>query len=286
MADERLVEHLFRALEISVLDRSADGVEHQRDAGERLNRAVVEEEREPPPLVLLGGDQLFGEPCPFGRVVLGAQSMIASRNAIATACVRVSASSFARMWRTWLFTVSWLMKRRCATSAFDIPSASSWRISRSRPGQHVLAVLAAEERGHQRGVDEALAAGDLLDRADERLVRRLLEDVALGARLEAAREQRALAVGREDQHRRVGRSLGELLRRVEPVHPRHAHVHDHDVGPAALREVDRALPVARLTDHPDVGRTGQREAEALTDDLVVVHDQAGDLGGHEVMVSR
>ena len=36
--------------------------------------------------------------------------MIASRRAIATACVRVSASSLARMWRTWLFTVSWLMK--------------------------------------------------------------------------------------------------------------------------------------------------------------------------------
>jgi hypothetical protein len=51
---------------------------------------------------------------------------------MATACVRVSASSFARMWRTWLFTVSWEMKSCCATSAFDIPSARSWRISRSR----------------------------------------------------------------------------------------------------------------------------------------------------------
>src|SRR6266566_1249186 len=61
------------------------------------------------------------------------QSMIASRSAIATACVRVSASSFVRMWRTWLLTVSWLMKRRPATSALDIPSASSCRISRSLP---------------------------------------------------------------------------------------------------------------------------------------------------------
>ena len=36
------------------------------------------------------------------------------------------------MWRTWLLTVSWLMKSFVATSAFDIPSARSWRISRSR----------------------------------------------------------------------------------------------------------------------------------------------------------
>ncbi len=32
-------------------------VEHQRDPGEVLNRPVVEEEGDPPPLVLLGGDQ-------------------------------------------------------------------------------------------------------------------------------------------------------------------------------------------------------------------------------------
>src|SRR6266700_3817152 len=103
--------------------------------------------------------------------------MIASRRAIATACVRVSASSLARMWRTWLFTVSWLMNSRCATSAFDMPSASSCRISRR---EHVRAVLAAEERRHQRGIDEAVSVCDLLDRAHERFVRRLLEDVALG----------------------------------------------------------------------------------------------------------
>jgi hypothetical protein len=37
------------------------------------------------------------------------------------------------MCRTWLLTVSWLMKSFDATSAFDIPSARSCRISRSRP---------------------------------------------------------------------------------------------------------------------------------------------------------
>src|SRR5207247_8128791 len=45
--------------------------------------------------------------------------------------------------------------------------------------EHFLAVLAAEERGHQRRIDEAVSAGDLLDRAHERLVGRFLEDVAL-----------------------------------------------------------------------------------------------------------
>src|SRR5207248_2339629 len=55
-------------------------------------------------------------------------------------------------------------------------------------GEHVLA-LAREEVRHERRVDIALAARDLLDRAQERLVRRLFEDVALRAALEAAAEK-------------------------------------------------------------------------------------------------
>jgi hypothetical protein len=54
----------------------------------------VEKLREPASLLLLRDDPL-GEERPLGRV--GAQSIIASRRAIATACVRVSASSFERM---------------------------------------------------------------------------------------------------------------------------------------------------------------------------------------------
>ena len=88
------------------------------------------------------------------------------------------------MCRTWLLTVSWLMKSFVATSAFDMPSASSCRISPLAAGEHVVLVLAGEERRHQGRVDVALAAGHLLDRPQQRRVRRLLEDVALRAGLE------------------------------------------------------------------------------------------------------
>src|SRR6266511_1969054 len=105
--------------------------------------------------------------------------MIASRKAIATACVRVSASSLARMWRTWLFTVSWLMKSRCVGVRHAVREQLENLALACR--EHVLPVLAAEERRHQGGIDETVAVGNLLDRAHERLVRRLLEDVTLGA---------------------------------------------------------------------------------------------------------
>ena len=111
-------------------------------------------------------------------------------------------------------------------------------------------------------------------------MRRLLEDVAARARLEPALEERALAVGGEDEHRRAGNALEEHLRRLEAVHVRHAEIHDHDVGPAPLGQRHRGRAVARLADHADARRARQRQAEPFAHDLVVVGDEHGDLVRH------
>ena len=57
-------------------------------------------------IVLASRSAPIASPTIDGSTTPAAQAMIDSRSAIATACVRVSASSFARMWRTWLLTVS------------------------------------------------------------------------------------------------------------------------------------------------------------------------------------
>ena len=111
LGDERL-----RVLRVAVVERRRRGVEHLTDRGQVLNGAIVDELGKPAPLVALG-PQALAEAIVAARAL--AQSIIASRSAIATACVRVSASSFARMWRTWLFTVSCEMKSLVATSAFE-----------------------------------------------------------------------------------------------------------------------------------------------------------------------
>ena len=54
---ERGAEHVAGVVELAGLDRVQRRVEHQRDAGQVLHRAVVQEQRDAPPLVLLGGDQ-------------------------------------------------------------------------------------------------------------------------------------------------------------------------------------------------------------------------------------
>src|SRR3954451_22701042 len=79
--------------------------------------------------------------------------------------------------------------------------------------QHFLA-LAREEGGHEGRIDVALAACDLLDGAQESLVRGLFQDVALRTGLEPAAEEAALAVRGEDEHRGARQALGENLGRL------------------------------------------------------------------------
>ena len=71
MPHEGAVQHAPRLVVPPGLDRARRGVEHQRDAGHRLDGPVVELVGKPAPLVLLGCDQLLGEPCPLGLARLG-----------------------------------------------------------------------------------------------------------------------------------------------------------------------------------------------------------------------
>jgi hypothetical protein len=48
---------------MTLVDLVQGRVEHERDAGQRLDRPVVQEDGEPSPLVLLGRDELVGQPC-------------------------------------------------------------------------------------------------------------------------------------------------------------------------------------------------------------------------------
>ena len=81
MALQRRAEHLLGLLQPLLLQRPDDRVEHQADSRQRLHRPVVEEECEPPALILLGRDQLVGEPCAlrFAHPRLGQEARILDR---------------------------------------------------------------------------------------------------------------------------------------------------------------------------------------------------------------
>jgi hypothetical protein len=62
-----------RCLRPPVVDRLHRRVEHQRDPGEVLHRPVVEEERQPAALVLLGRDDPLDQPL---AIVVGAVAQV------------------------------------------------------------------------------------------------------------------------------------------------------------------------------------------------------------------
>ena len=114
------------------------------------------------------------------------QSIIASRSAMATAWVRVSASSFARMWRTWLFTVSWLMKSFVGDVHVRHAVGEQLQdLALARRQDVGAAPCPATNSAMSPGSTNVSPGGDLLDRAEQRLVRGLLEDVAASRRTRA-----------------------------------------------------------------------------------------------------
>src|SRR6266545_2960984 len=67
---ERRAQDAVRLLGPAGLDRGADGVEHERDPGHRLQGAVVKDQSKPPALFLLGCDQLVGKASVLRREAL------------------------------------------------------------------------------------------------------------------------------------------------------------------------------------------------------------------------
>ena len=162
------------------------------------------------------------------------------RMPIATAWVRVEASSLARMRLVWVRTVS-----------VERPEALGHGVGLHPVGEHLedLALAGAEravalvehDRRRQARVDVELARARGLDRPDQVLRGRVLAHVALDAGLQRLAEQARAAVGGEDHDRRA-----ELA--VQPAHhagdvrARPPRVDDHHVGRSPPRP--RAPPRA------------------------------------------
>ncbi len=141
--------------------------------------------------------------------------------------------------------------------------------------------LPGDELGHEPRVDEGLAGRDLLDRAEQRLVRRLLEDVAARARLEPALEQRALAVRGEDEDGGPGHASRAITSVASS--PSMSGMRRSMITTSGRRRSVSATADAPSDASPITRIRGERESarrRPFADDLVVVRDQAGDLIGH------
>src|SRR5262249_26771707 len=133
--------------------------------------------------------------------------------------------------------------------------------------------LGRDQARSQRRVHVVLAAGDLVDGADDLRVDGLLEDVPGRSRGECLVDVPRIVLHREHEHLRLRRLLENERDAVDPALTGHDDVHQHDVRLLGARLEDRVPHVAGLADDLDVRLGVEQQLEARPEDGMVVHDQ-------------
>ena len=144
------------------------------------------------------------------------------------------------------------------------------RVGRGLP-RHALD-HAAGDRGRQQRV----AGGDRVDRRDQLLRPRALQQEARGAGAERAEDVVVLLEGGEDHDLHLGEGGRELAGGGDAVEVGHAHVHQHHVGPQQPGPVGGLAAVVRLADELDRVVAREHAAQAGAHEVVVVDDQDPD----------
>jgi PAS domain S-box-containing protein len=138
----------------------------------------------------------------------------------------------------------------------------------ARDGRGEAAADLVEQPARDGGREHGVAGGDGADRLDDPRRRRVLEQEAAGAGPQRGDDVVVEAEGREDQDPLARQPAG----RLDPVHPRHPDVHQHDVGHVQRRGLDRLRPVSGLGHDLDVAGRLQHRLEAGAHHRLVVGD--------------
>ena len=120
------------------------------------------------------------------------------------------------------------------------------RARRSGRGEGERAVLAGERRHHvvlHGGVERGVARGDGQDRRADVLAAGVLGQIAARARAQRPEHALVVGVGGERDHPHLGMALAQPARRLDPVQPWHAQVHQHDLGLVLVDQRERLLAV-------------------------------------------
>ena len=189
---------------------------------------------------------------------------------------------------TWVLVVCSAMTRVVLISVLDRPwaisrstSVSRWVSAPTVRGNGGPEAWPAGEVGDQppghRGGEQGVAGGHHADRVHQFGGGGVLEQEAAGAGPQRLIHVVVEVEGGEHQHPRPGRAgcaAEDLAGRLQPVHDRHPHVHQNDVGQQVPRLADRVRAVGGLAHHLQARLGGEHRGEALPHHRLVVGDQA------------
>jgi hypothetical protein len=158
-----------------------------------------------------------------------------------------------------------------------LPLGERSEAGRERPGRTWLAGEVGDQpAGHRRG-QQGVACGDHADRVYELGGGGVLDQEAAGAGPERLIDVFVEVEGGEHQHSRPVRAGGgaeDLAGCLQPVHDRHPHVHQHDIGLQLVCLANRGGTVSGLSHDQQAWLGVEDRGEALPHHCLVVGDQA------------
>ena len=80
----------------------------------------------------------------------------------------------------------------------------------------------------------------------------------------------------QDQDGHFGGEIAQTAGGFHPVHPVHAHVHEHQIGVQLLNAGDGLIAVDRLSNHDDIGIHVEHDVQGLPHNGVVFHHEDAD----------
>jgi RNA polymerase sigma-70 factor (ECF subfamily) len=126
------------------------------------------------------------------------------------------------------------------------------------------------------GVERGLAGGHGEDGRADVLGAGILGQVAAGSGAQRAEHALVVGEGGEGDDARAGEPIAQRLGGGDPVHARHAQVHEHDIGLMDQGERDRLLPVRSAGHELDATQQPEQRRQALAHESLVVGEENPD----------
>jgi hypothetical protein len=152
--------------------------------------------------------------------------------------------------------VSWFESPRCADAAGTV-----------RP---LLGRQPPEKASRELGIQGRLALAHPPHRLKDLLLGGVLEDITRRPSLQCLQQVIGVLVHRHHEDADLGMPLLDLARGRQPIHLRHAHVHQEHVRPQTRAHQQRLPAVGSLTYNLDVGLIEEHIFEPFAGEVVVV----------------
>ena len=174
------------------------------------------------------------------------------------------------MFVRWNFTVCWVTHNSFAISSFERPRARALRIEVSRS----VSPAAFAPRRLGAGSDRRGAEHVSLDRLSQggREVARVdaLRDVGTGTAAQRRLDELLRGRGGEHHHLHLRIALVDLVQACEPVHVRHPHVQQHEIGRRARDDRQHLGAVLGLAHDLEAAVGLERPANAVQHQPVII----------------